>query len=85
MEAIEEKIKKLPPDLRKEVEDFVDFLLEKTKYKKGKKPKLNWIGGLREYRDKYTSLELQKKALEWRKKGKEDENPERDSRNIIKI
>jgi len=37
LEAIEEKIKKLPPDLRKEVEDFVDFLLEKTKYKKGKK------------------------------------------------
>ena len=36
MEAIEEKIKKLPPDLRKEVEDFVDFLLEKTKYKKEK-------------------------------------------------
>ncbi|MDL1973096.1 MAG: DUF2281 domain-containing protein, partial [Deltaproteobacteria bacterium] len=47
MEAIEEKIKKLPPDLIKEVEDFVDFLLEKTKYKKEKKPKLNWIGGLR--------------------------------------
>jgi len=66
LEAIEEKIKKLPPDLRKEVEDFVDFLLEKTKYKKEKNPKLNWIGGLREYRDKYTSLELQKKALEWR-------------------
>jgi len=31
METIEEKIKKLPPDLKKEVEDFVDFLLEKMK------------------------------------------------------
>ena len=61
------------------------FCLRKQNIRKEKKPKLNWIGGLREYRDKYTSLELQKKALEWRKKGKEDENPERDSRNIIKI
>ena len=31
-----------------------------------KKPKLDWIGGLEEYRDQYTALELQKKALEWR-------------------
>jgi len=32
-----------------------------------------------------TSLEFQKKAIEWREKGKEDENPKRDSGNIIKI
>ena len=31
-----------------------------------KKPKLNWIGGLKEYRDQYTALELQKEALDWR-------------------
>ena len=31
-----------------------------------KKPKLDWIGGLKEYRDQYTALELQKKALDWR-------------------
>ena len=63
METIEEKIKKLPPDLKKEVEDFVDFLLEKMKKKTGKKLKLDWAGGLKEYKDKYTSLELQKKSL----------------------
>ena len=44
------------------------FCLRKQNIRKKKKPKLNWIGGLREYRNKYTSLELQKKALEWRKK-----------------
>jgi len=27
--------------------------------------KLDWAGGLKEYKDKYTSLELQKKILEW--------------------
>jgi len=63
---VEEKIKKLPPELHKEVEDYVDFLLQKTEKKTGKKLGLEWIGGLKEYRDKYTSLELQKKALEWR-------------------
>jgi len=42
------------------------FCLRKQNIRK--KPKLNWIGGLREYHDKYTSLELQEKALEWRKK-----------------
>lgn len=26
----------------------------------------NWIGGLKEYRDQYTTLELQEKALDWR-------------------
>lgn len=31
-----------------------------------KKPKLDWVGDLKEYRDQYTALELQKKALDWR-------------------
>ena len=31
-----------------------------------KKPKLDWIGGLEEYRDQYTALELQREALDWR-------------------
>ena len=39
--------------------------LEKVSKRK-KKPKLDWIDGLKEYRDQYTALELQKKALEWR-------------------
>jgi len=59
--------KELPQDLRKELEDFAQFLWEK-KFKQGfkrKKLSLTWVGGLKEYRDKFTSLDLQKKALEW--------------------
>jgi mRNA-degrading endonuclease RelE of RelBE toxin-antitoxin system len=63
--GVEEKIKQLPPELHKEVEDYVDFLLEREKKKTGKKLKLDWAGGLKEYRDKYTSLELQRKIIEW--------------------
>lgn len=64
---IEQKLKQLPPDLYEEVIDFIDFLITKKVSKTKKKPKLDWIGGLEEYRNQYTSIELQKKALEWRK------------------
>ena len=33
---------------------------------KASPPKKVLIGGLKEYQDQYTALELQKKALEWR-------------------
>jgi hypothetical protein len=66
METIDHKIKQLPQNLQKEVIDFVDFLLSKKVRRKHKKPQLKWIGGLKEYRDKFTALELQKKASEWR-------------------
>ena len=26
---------------------------------------MNWAGGLKEYKDKFTSVELQKKSLNW--------------------
>ena len=71
MKSIGEKIKQLPFAQQKEVEDFVDFLINKNVTKNKKKPKLHWIGGLKEYREKYTSLELQKKALEWRREPSE--------------
>ncbi len=63
---LEELIKELPPDLEHEVQDFIEFLLSKRQQKTGRKLRQDWAGGLKEYRDQYTSLELQKKALEWR-------------------
>ncbi len=65
---IEVKIQKLPEDLRKEVLDYVDFLLSKYQDRKtaGKKFKFDWEGGLSEIRGEFTSVELQHKALEWR-------------------
>jgi len=66
MKSIDERIKNLPPALKKEVEEFVNSLLKKRRKKNGKKVRQDWAGALRDYRDQYTSLELQKKALEWR-------------------
>ena len=64
MEDLKGLIEKLPPELSQEVSDFIEFLLKKRARSKGKL-RLDWAGGLREFRDQFTSLELQKKALEW--------------------
>lgn len=66
MKSIDERIKNFPPALKKEVEEFVNSLLKKRRKKNGKKLRQDWAGALRDYRGQYTSLELQKKALEWR-------------------
>jgi hypothetical protein len=59
MQKLETLIKQLPPELQEEVKDFVEFLIKRHNIKAGRKLR-------QDYRDKYTSLELQKKALEWR-------------------
>ena len=64
--TIIEKLKQLPPQYHEEVINFIDSLLNQEISNKKKIPKLEWIGGLKEYRKQYTSLELQRKALDWR-------------------
>ena len=64
--SLEELVKEVPPDLQEEVQDFIEFVLEKRARTRGRKLRQDWGGALRDLRDQYTSLELQKKALEWR-------------------
>ena len=67
MEAIiVEKFKQLSAELQKEAIHFIDFLLTQKGKRRKKKPTLEWMGGLKSYRDQYTALELQKKSLDWR-------------------
>ena len=63
---IVEKLKQLPPEYQKEVIDFIDSLITQKVSNKKKKPKLEWIGSLKEFREQYSALELEKKALDWR-------------------
>ena len=65
MENAYELFQKLPDDLKREVIDYIEFLLEKKAKKKRGQLKLTWKGALKELRDKYSSVELQHKALEW--------------------
>lgn len=66
MDSLDNRIKVLPPELRREVEDFVDLLLEKRAAKRHAKPYFGWAGALRDLRDQYTSVELQNRISEWR-------------------
>ena len=68
LQDIEAKIDKLPDHVIPEVTDFLDFLLVKYGDKKiaKRKFKFDWEGGLSGLKNKYTSVELQHKALEWR-------------------
>jgi len=65
MKTLKELVEQLPPDLQQEVKDFVEFLLEKRAKKQKGELKLDWRGALRDLRDKYTSVDLQHKVLEW--------------------
>ena len=63
---IVEKFNQLPPDLQEKVIKYIDSLLTQKELRQKKKLKLDWVGGLKEYRDQYTALELQKEAIDWR-------------------
>jgi len=65
MKKIEELFEELAAELQHEVEDFANFLLETKVRPKQGKLRLTWAGALSEFRGQFTSLELQKKALEW--------------------
>lgn len=60
------KIEQLPPELKVEVEDFVDFLQERRLKKVPGRPNFGWAGTLGDLKKEYTSVELQHKISEWR-------------------
>lgn len=69
IQTINEKIKELPPDLQLELEKYLNYLLSQNKRKDTSKMlKQDWGGGMKDLKEKYTSLELQKLAMKWRMK-----------------
>ena len=62
------KMEKLPDHIIPEINDYIDFLLNKygSKEKAKSKFKFDWEGGLSKLKNKYSSVELQHKSLEWR-------------------
>jgi hypothetical protein len=63
---IETKIHQLSPGLIAELDQYIDYLINKKVVKKSKKLKQDWAGGLKDV--KMSAIELQKKALDWRQK-----------------
>lgn len=66
MKNIETKINQLTPDLINELENYLDYLINKRTTKKSSKLTQDWAGGLKG--ENYNSIDLQKKALDWRQK-----------------
>ncbi|MDP8239277.1 MAG: DUF2281 domain-containing protein [Candidatus Hatepunaea meridiana] len=64
--TLEEKIRALSPELQQRLESIIDSLLSENDNKPEGQFKLDWKGDLRHLRDKFTSVELQHLALEWR-------------------
>ena len=63
---IESKINQLTPSMIGELDRYLDYLINKRIVRKHKRLKQDWAGGLKDI--KMTSIELQKKALDWRQK-----------------
>ena len=63
MSSLKELIENLPPELELEVKNFIKLLLQKRSKKIGRKLNQSWAGALREYREQFTSLELEKKPF----------------------
>lgn len=63
---IESKINQLSPGLIEELNQFLDYLINKKNSQKSRKLNQDWAGGLKDV--KISAIELQKKALDWRQK-----------------
>ena len=66
MSTIEETVRHLPPDSRVKVQIYIDSLMEERKKHPARPLRQDWAGGFSEFKSQYTSIDLQKKALEWR-------------------
>lgn len=64
--SLDQLLKDLPPESQAEVRSFVEALIKKREQKSNGYLRQSWAGALEEYRDQFTSLELQKMSLSWR-------------------
>ncbi len=64
--SLEELAAQLDPQNLQELRDFAEFLVVRRNARGSKPVGQSWAGALSHLKDQYTSLELQKKALEWR-------------------
>ena len=64
LKNIESKINKLTPGMIEDLDRYLDYLINRKVIRKSRRLKQDWAGGLKDI--KLTSIEIQKKALDWR-------------------
>jgi len=65
LDEVVEVTKELPEELQTQVRNFALYLRDTQVSKPAGKMKLTWRGALRDLRDRYTSVELQHKILDY--------------------
>lgn len=65
MSKLEEKIRSLPPEAQRAIEDLVDLLSHQQK-RIPRKLKLDWVGAAKELDQDKDSVELQHEISRWR-------------------
>jgi hypothetical protein len=63
---LEQLLKELPPEAQAEVREFVESVIRKRERQTNGPLRQSWAGALEDYREQFTSLELQKKPFDWR-------------------
>ncbi|MCB0076722.1 MAG: DUF2281 domain-containing protein [Anaerolineales bacterium] len=66
VKPLSELVQELPLYAQNQVRDFVESLLTKHHRESAGPLQQSWAGTLQAYRDQYSALDLQQKALEWR-------------------
>jgi hypothetical protein len=66
IKPLDQLLKELPPESQAEVRDFVEALIKRRERKSNGHLLQSWAGALEDYREQFTSLELEKKSLDWR-------------------
>ncbi len=66
MKNLADKIKQLPPEQKKEIEQLVESWLQGKNKKSRGKPAFKWAGIAKDLRERYTSVELQHRISRWR-------------------
>jgi hypothetical protein len=64
--SVEDKIRMLPPDLREEAIHYIDELIRRSKQKPAATFRCVAEGTLAELGARYSAVDLQHKATEWR-------------------
>jgi len=64
---IEQEFNVLPDHLKREVLDFIDFLMAKRRQEKiWSQFDFTWEGGLTDFKDNFNSVDLQHQSMDWR-------------------
>ncbi|MEI6842111.1 MAG: DUF2281 domain-containing protein [Methanomicrobiales archaeon] len=65
LDSVVAKIRNLPPDLQKEVIEYIHHLELRANRTDTQKFRFEWEGSLAHLKDRYTSVQLQHKVLDW--------------------